>query len=316
MAEVERKDIQIISRYSNLSERSIDQLLRKNIYSNQDDWSRFLKLFFISLGVSFTTAGIVFFFAYNWADLHKFVKIGLIEILILSTTLIALLPKLNEDIKNVFLTGASILVGVLLAVFGQIYQIGANAYDLFLNWTLFITLWVVISNFAPLWLIFITLINTTFILYSQQVAYDWSEVFVFTSLFTLNSLFLIATLFVHKIKNTPAPPYWLTNILALTTVSYSTIGIVIGILDRNQTPFFGLLIFTSILYTLGIRHGLQAQKGVFLSIIPFSVIIIISAFLLKLSDAAGMYLFISLLIIGSVTLVIKNLINLQRKWNH
>ncbi|HZH68006.1 MAG TPA: hypothetical protein VFD65_02295, partial [Chitinophagales bacterium] len=103
------------------------------------------------------------------------------------------------------------------------------------------------------------------------------------------------------------------NTLALAAVSYSTIGIVNGIFDREETSFFGLLILAAILYALGIKYGLQSKKGIFLSIIPFSVIIIISAFLLKLSDAAGMYLFISLLIIGSVTLVIKNLVNLQKK---
>jgi uncharacterized membrane protein len=186
MTKIEREDIQIITRHSNWSEKSIDNILKKNIYSDKESWHKFLRLFFISLGVGFTTAGIIFFFAYNWADLHKFIKIGLIEGLIIISTLVILFSKISLDIKNILLTGTSILVGVLFAVFGQIYQTGANAYDFFLGWTMFITIWVFVSNYAPLWLVFITLINTTLILYSQQVAQDWSEVFVFTLLFIIN----------------------------------------------------------------------------------------------------------------------------------
>ncbi len=283
MTKIDRDDIQIISRHSNWSEESIDKILKEEIYSNKESWQKFLRLFFISLGVSFTTAGIIFFFAYNWADLHKFIKIGLIEGLIIITTLIILFSKISLDTKNILLTGTSILVGVLFAVFGQIYQTGANAYDLFLGWTMFIALWVAISNFAPLWLIFITLINTTLILYSQQVAHDWSEVFVFTLLFVINILFLTTALFGKKIIEKIKPPIWFTNLIALASVSFSTIGISIGIFDHQQASFIILIIITSILYGVGIKYGLKMRSGFYLSIIPFSIIVIVSTFLIKLS---------------------------------
>jgi uncharacterized membrane protein len=314
MTKIEREDIQIITRHSNWSEKSIDNILKKDIYSDKESWHKFLRLFFISLGVGFTTAGIIFFFAYNWADLHKFIKIGLIEGLIISLTLVILFSKISLDIKNILFTGTSILVGVLFAVFGQIYQTGANAYDFFLGWTMFITIWVFVSNYAPLWLVFITLINTTLILYSQQVAHDWSEVFVFTLLFLINLLFLIITLVGKKTTKEIKPPIWFTNLIAFASVSFSTIGISLGIFDQKQTPFFILIIITSILYALGIKYGLKGKSGFYLSIIPFSIIVIISAFLIKLSNDAGMFFIISLFIIASVTFVIKNLINLQKKW--
>ncbi|WP_299104907.1 DUF2157 domain-containing protein [uncultured Tenacibaculum sp.] len=314
MEKIEREDIHIISRHSNWSERSIDKILKQEIYSNKQSWQKFLRLFFISLGISFTTAGIIFFFAYNWADLHKFIKIGLIEGLIVISTLTLLLSKVSLDIKKILLTGASVLVGVLFAVFGQIYQTGANAYDFFLGWTIFITLWVAISNFAPLWLIFITLINTTLILYTQQVAHDWSEVFVFTLLFIINILFLTTFLYGKKINKEIKIPIWFSNLIALTALSFSTLGIIFGIFDKTQKSFFILIIITSILYGIGIKYGLKVKSGFYLSIIPFSIIIIISALLIKISDGAGIFFIISLFVIGSVTLVIKNLIDLQKKW--
>lgn len=312
MTNMQREDIHIIGRHSNLTEKGIAKALKENIYNDKEAWQKFLRLFFISLGVGFTVSGIVFFFAYNWADLHKFAKIGLSEGVLTATIILVLLPKINGNIRNIFLTGASVLVGVLFAVFGQIYQTGANAYDFFLAWTVFVTLWVIVSNFAPLRLLYLILINTTFILYSQQVAKDWSEVFVCSLLFIINTTVLISAIFWGKKKI----PNWFLNTVALASVSYATIGVVIGIFDKYQATFPVLILITAIAFALGIWHGLKTKSGFYLSVIPFSLIIIVSALLIKISDGEMMFLLVSLFIIASVTLTIKNLIDIQKKWTN
>lgn len=309
---MQREDIHIISRHSDLTEQAVDKALQENVFNDKETWEKFLRLLFISLGAGFTVSGIIFFFAYNWADLHKFAKIGLTEGLLIATTIVVLIPKINDNIKNVILTGASVLVGVLFAVFGQIYQTGANAYDFFLAWTVFVTLWVLISNFPPLWLLYLVLINTTFILYSQQVAKDWSEVFICTLLFIINAVVLISAISFGNKKI----PNWFLNIVALASASYTTIGIVIGIFDKYQTIFPILILITAIIFALGIWHGLKTKSGFYLSVIPFSLIIIVSALLIKISDGEMMFLLVSLFIIASVTLTIKNLIDIQKKWTN
>nr|WP_299340196.1 DUF2157 domain-containing protein [Allomuricauda sp.] len=314
MSKIQRKEIHVISRNSNWSPEGIDTVLKEEVYNNKLSWQKFLKLFFISSGVGFTAAGIIFFFAYNWAELHKFIKIGLIEALIIIVTYIVLFSRLSHNTKNILLTGASILVGVLFAVFGQVYQTGANAYDFFLSWTLFIALWVMVSNYAPLWLLFITLSHTTLILYSQQVAHGWSQVALFTLLFGINTLFLLSFLFLKRRNSSIHAPTWFTHLLALASVTFATIGVLIGIFDGAQWEFLILIVVASVLYALGILHGLRNKSGFYLSIVLFSIIIIIAGLLLEVSDSAGMLLFISLFIIASVTLVIIKLFDLQRKW--
>ncbi len=316
MKNIQREDIQIICRHSNLTEQRIDRVLKENVYNDKETWQKFLQLFFITFGIGFTVSGIVFFFAYNWADLHKFAKIGLIEGLIIATTSLVLLPKININIRNIILVGAAVLVGVLFAVFGQIYQTGANAYDFFLAWTVFVTLWVIVSNFAPLWLLYLILINTSFILYSQQVTKDWSEVLVFTLLFIINTTSLITAFILSKYKKMVNVPNWFLNTVALASISYATIGIIIGIFDKSQVAFPILILITSIVFALGIWHGLRAKSGFYLSIIPFSLIVIVSALLIKISDGEIMFLLVSLFIVASVTLVIKNLIYIQKKWTN
>lgn len=316
MTDIQREDIHIISRYSNLTEQGIEKALKENVYNDKEKWERFLRVFFITLGIGFTVSGIIFFFAYNWADLHKFAKIGLTQGLILITTILVLYPKIDINIRSIILTGSAILVGVLFAVFGQIYQTGANAYDFFLAWTVFVTLWVIVSNFAPLWLLYLILINTTLILYSEQVAKDWSEVLVFTLLFIINTIALLFSFLLSKYKKLAAIPNWFINTVTLASTSYATIGIVIGIFDKYQVAFPILIFITSIVYALGIWYGLKAKSGFYLSVIPFNIIVIISAFLIKISDGEMMFLLVSLFIITSVTLVIKNLIDIQKKWTN
>jgi uncharacterized membrane protein len=136
MVKFDRTSIHLITSYSNWTEQGVDKALKDHIFSNVASWRSFLRFLFLALGVGFTTAGIIFFFAYNWADLHKFAKIGIMEGLVIITTLIVVLTGWKPIVKNVILTGTTFLVGGMIAVFGQIYQTGANAYDFFLGWTI------------------------------------------------------------------------------------------------------------------------------------------------------------------------------------
>lgn len=314
MTNIDREDIHIVSQHSNWSEQGVKNILKNNIYNDADAWHKFLKLFFLSVGVAFTVAGILFFFAYNWNDLHKFTKIGLIEGLIIVLTLVVLFSKINENFKNILLAGVSVLVGVLFAVFGQVYQTGANAYDFFLGWTMAITLWVIISNFPPLWLIFITLINTTFILYTQQVVSHWSDIVIPTILFVMNSLFLIGLLTAPKFINGFKAPNWLTNSVALFAVTCATAGIIFGIFDEDN--FTVLAIITLIAFTAGILYGLKTKRTFYFTVIPLSIIIMITALIIRVADSFEVLLGVGLFVVISITIVIKFIMGLQKKWRN
>lgn len=310
-----RSDIQLISRNSTISENDIAKVLQTEIYNDKKSWQKFLQLFFISIGVGFTIAGVLFFFAYNWSDLHKFIKIGLVEGLLIMLTLFAVFFKIKLVFKNILLLGATMLVGVLFAVFGQIYQTGANAYDFFLGWTMAVTIWVLIANLAPLWLFFIILINVTFGLYLVQVAPDWSELLI-GSIYILGNGIVLTVSLLLKIKKFHVPN-WFDYLLALSIASFITVTMIIGI--YGDQIYLDLVILLSLLFfVFGIFYGLKYKKSYYLSIIALSLIIIIGAGLL---DFVGfrdfeILLFIGFLMVGSITLVIRMLMKLQKKWRY
>lgn len=313
---IDHEDIHKIARHSNADAGQLRQLLTTHVYQTKKGWQKFLNLLLITLGVGLTVSGILFFFAYNWEDLPAFAKLGLTQLLLIITTVAALSNRLSETIKNIVLTGGAMLVGVLFAVFGQIYQTGANAYDFFLAWTLFIMLWTLVSNFAPLWLLFITLINTTFVLYTQQVARDWDPIFILTLLFVFNTLAVILSLTVPKYLKKNPVPNWFTYLLALAAVSFSTMGISYGIVETATTSFNVLIILSSGLFTLGLRHGYLTKNLFYPAVIALSIIIIASVSLVKISDGAGSFLLVCLFVIISISAVIKVLLDLKKKWDH
>ena len=312
---ITQEDLQIITRNSSINQADIQRVLTEKIYHKKKDWQQFLALFFMSLGVGLSVVGIVFFFAYNWDDLHKFTKLGIIEILIVALTLIAVFAKIKPIFKNILLTGASMLVGVLFAVFGQIYQTGANAYDFFLGWTMAVALWVLISNFAVLWLLFLVLINVTFGFYVEQVAPNWSDITVYSIFIAMNAVFLLGTLFLkHKKYKIPK---WFEYILALSIILLITAGMFEVIFSHRHKENSFIVVFQMlILYSLGIYYGFKEKKSFYLALIPLSIIILLSAFFVEqIHDKEYIsLLFIGLFVVVSVTFLVKYLMNLQKQW--
>jgi uncharacterized membrane protein len=133
-----------------------------------DAWRLFLARALALLGAGLLLAGAVCFVAYNWARVGRFGKFALIEAVIVAAALLAWrkLPRLTGQLA---LTAAAVLVGPLLAVFGQTYQTGADPYGLFLTWFAVIIPWVIAARFAGLWIIAIALLDVALILFWFQV---------------------------------------------------------------------------------------------------------------------------------------------------
>jgi len=69
--------------------------------------------------------------------------------------------------SKVLLLVSSILLGVLLALVGQVYQTGADPWQLFLYWAVLVLPWVVVGRFSALWILWIFLINVSIVLYIE-----------------------------------------------------------------------------------------------------------------------------------------------------
>jgi uncharacterized membrane protein len=311
---MDREDINIISRNSNWSTQNVAAVLKRDVYNDTIAWKKFLRLFFISLAIGFITAAIVFFFAFNWNGMHRFVKLGLVEFVLTTVILIALFSKLNELIKNILLLAASVLVGALFAVFGQIYQTSATALDFFLGWTAFIFVWVIVTNFALLWALFLYLINTYLVLYINSQMPRFSETNANLFMVVLNSGWLLLFLLLSKKYPYFKIPNWLKNLVFIAIVTIASIGIAESIFDKFNLSSGYLILVTVLIYTIGLFHTFKQKNLVFLAVIPFSLIFILSALWIKLLPKEWVYLVNAVFITIGSGYLIKYLIVFQKKW--
>ncbi len=161
------------------------------------EWLRFIDQLLLWLaGLAFAFAA-MFFIAYNWDEMGRFAKFGMVEILIVVAVLVYWKLDQNKTGTKVALLMASIFLGVLLALYGQTYQTGADPWQLFFNWAFLMLPWAIIGRFPAIWILWITLLNISMFLYSMTFrgsiwfVFD-SGVWVFWKLFIFNTIALAA----------------------------------------------------------------------------------------------------------------------------
>lgn len=141
------------------------------VYPSKRTWLMFFDKALLIIGTVALVLSLVFFIAYNWQNIGKMGKFALVEGALVIT--IALYVALSfrqlrqrfQLIRQLLLLIASIITGSLLALFGQVYQTGADTWQLFFGWALLITPWVMIARFSALWLLWLGLINACLLLY-------------------------------------------------------------------------------------------------------------------------------------------------------
>ena len=122
-------------------------------------WIRFLCRLTVGLGAVLLACGVIFFIAFNWHALPRMAKFALVEAT-LAAAVIACLWRGPDTIAGMAaLSGAALVTGGLLALVGQTYQTGADTFELFAMWALLILPWALAGRQAPLWLIWLALVN-------------------------------------------------------------------------------------------------------------------------------------------------------------
>lgn len=175
--------------------REAEALRAAGMMPGASEWRAFLSRLTLWLGTIALAAAIIFFFAFNWDDLGRFAKFGLVEGAIIAGLLALWRLDLDGAPGKAVLLLLSLLTGALLALTGQIYQTGADTYELFAWWAVLILPWVLVGRFSPLWLFWLALVDMAALLYSTL---SWNIEPVLWSLFAVNSLALVAWEAAHR----------------------------------------------------------------------------------------------------------------------
>lgn len=276
-----------------------------------DKWGIWISRLLLAVGAALVICGVIYFFAFNWAKITPFVKLSSIQIGMVGCLICAYFYSLNRISGQVFLLSASVLTGVFMAVFGQIYQTGADAYQLFMMWSLLTLGWTIISNFAPQWIFWLAVTNTFLILWWQQDALPERDmegmIFVLLILFNGIALGLREYFSTHKDKEW-IQPKWIRVLLTIAALLPMLIPIVIFIVEPSRATtsiFIAALIGFSghcLMYAF-YRYKMKDMWS--LAAIILSVCIILESLGLKiLAEMLDDILFFMFLLMGLMTLCI------------
>ena len=308
-----------LARHCQIGHAQLKKLFeQEGVYTSRQHWFLFLEWFLLALGAVLTAAGVIYFFAYNWAEMHKFVKLGLLQSVVLLLVGLVLWGRFDAKISKVLLTLAAVMVGVLFAVFGQIYQTGANAYDFFQGWALAIFLWALAGRSGYLWLLFLVLVNLTLHFYAAQVAHHtWPSYLLPVLLFLINSAAVALWELLWTKGKISTALRWFPALVALAAITINTMGQCSAIF-RGLEEDKGLSLFiTACVYALGFWYGLRQQRMFYPAALGFSLIIIGTCSLVKLlehADDEGILLLSSMFVIGTTSALAFYLKHLNGLW--
>lgn len=202
-----------------------------------DKWGIWISRLFLAVGVALVLSGIVYFFAFNWAKITPLVKLASIQGGLLCCLMGAYYYKLERISGQVLLLSASVLTGVFMAAFGQIYQTGADAYQLFMMWSIFIFGWTVISNFAPQWILWLVVTNVFLGLWWDQAALPERdmEALIFVGFAALNALVLVLReIYLARTQAAWLDHRWLRVLLTIAVLVPFSAPILIWVLDSGE----------------------------------------------------------------------------------
>jgi uncharacterized membrane protein len=277
------------------------------LFPKQQLWAQWTHYLLSIIGVALVLSGIIYFFAFNWFKLTSFEKFALIESAIALSLFATYYFNLNSLLGKLCLLSASVLVGVFLAVFGQIYQTGADSYQLFLAWSIFISAWVVISNFAVLWFIFLILLNLSLILYWQQtlIASRELEMMLFSYLALLNGTFLVLREVGYLKGLEWLKGRWLRIVLVLGILIPLFVPMFVFLVDFhrvNQSISVGVMLclFVHVIFFSYYRYVQPDLWVVVTTLLSACAILEVLGFKMisNLRDDAGIFFFLTLFTVG------------------
>ncbi|HCR88360.1 MULTISPECIES: DUF2157 domain-containing protein [Psychrobacter] len=305
------------------------------VYPSKRTWLIFFDKALLIIGTVALVLSLVFFIAYNWQSLGKIGKFALVEGAL--TITIALYVALSfrrqfQLIRQLLLLIASIITGSLLALFGQVYQTGADTWQLFFAWAILITPWVVIARFPALWLLWLGLINACLVLYLdvanlQFIKYSLQNISQVAILALFNFIAFYSWLIGFDNKTSSSTPYlfhrinvkkstaqinsaqtnsslhWSTYVVGLLSTFFMTYLAIVTVFDNGN--IWATLIATIVwLGWCGFMLWQFYQRRLdllMLTYLSFSIIIVVMFWVGKwlLDDfEGGGFLLLALLLIG------------------
>ena len=157
---------------------------------SRDAWLDAADRLFAFAGVLLIAVAVIFFFAWNWADMHRFMKLGVAMAALAGCTATAFFTRPFGPGWRAALLGAAVTTGAALALVGQVYQTGADVWELFVAWAVLMLPFVLLARSTASWCLWLVVANAALLRFLSESAW-----FTFVgALLAPRHLLIVATL--------------------------------------------------------------------------------------------------------------------------
>ena len=214
--------------------------------------------------------------------------------------LIAMIVYLNSKqdtiIDSTTLWVLTICAGIEFAIFGQVYQTGVDAYNLFVAWSFFALGFIIISKSSINWLTFLILINTSTYLYATQSLHvNFIEALAMQIILNFLSLCILYQITIRK---------GFDSFTWLYKLNYIYLILLLSILLTNQFIDTYTIYFLFVIMYAGVVYYSHKEKSMIVeSISVLSLVFIFPLFIMSFlpKDNVTLYYGVILFLISSFT---------------
>ena len=272
-----------------------------------------IKKFFLIFSIVFLIAGITSFTAYNWATMSNVEKLAVPSVLIIAG-LLAYLFLEKEIYKNLAIFFSSFMIGTLFAVYGQVYQTGADVWILFRNWAIFLIIPMVATGYYSVMTLFsiVVAISTSFYLdlYLSGAIVPFLSSLIF-------GIILMVYPFLQKRFNFKFNNIFYNTMIGIFYICFMTSGFAAIIVDNYS--FIALILYIAFvggIYLVGCGQLKKITVKIFsITALGFFGV----AFIMKMIKNifftnVTVYILLSLLvIIGTITAIVKSVDKIENE---
>ena len=272
-----------------------------------------IKKFFLIFSIVFLIAGITSFTAYNWATMSNVEKLAVPSVLIIAG-LLAYLFLEKEIYKNLAIFFSSFMIGTLFAVYGQVYQTGADVWVLFRNWAIFLIIPMVATGYYSVMTLFsiVVAISTSFYLdlYLSGAIVPFLSSLIF-------GIILMVYPFLQKRFNFKFNNIFYNTMIGIFYICFMTSGFAAIIVDDYS--FIALILYIAFvggIYLVGCGQLKKITVKIFsITALGFFGV----AFIMKMIKNifftnVTVYILLSLLvIIGTITAIVKSVDKIENE---
>lgn len=219
---------------------------------DRESWRQFLDRALLGGGALGVGLALIFLIAANWSELGHWLRFGAAQIAVLGGTLIY--AHFGDSRAGRAGLGFSFMVlGALMALFGQTYQTGVDPYHLFANWALLSLPWVCLARHSVLWLAWLLLVDIALLRWLNYRVNVWglfnANEWLAWALIAVHGLGFLFVEFGALIGFSPGRRQWLRIALWLVLLgAASTLALtaIVGNDDELKMPALALIAYAAV----------------------------------------------------------------------